>query len=582
MCRGSPRISRCSTALTPLKPGKIPQNPCHYIPKLITPIEKSWDCGLNVIKSMTHEGAKLILTDLRHLLPPCPRLRKSDHLAGISGNGGRRHPKAYAEHRSWAGCSTRQRRQGSLRPWVFPILLGLGVLSLAFAGCAKPPSVGSPTTAVGDTPIGDLTVLSQDCNAYLNPATANIELIAPDSARQLTSRFKDRHFAPWHRTAPHYSPQEAFRGFQRFAAQTVFGENKCRRDSGWLDDLRLLAGMESYPDTNRPAITIVNTRLRLLPTDKPAFYDFDAPGEGYPFDHLQESAVWSGTPVFVAHTSMDGAWVLAEVPFAGGWIPVEDIAFTDAVFMEAFETDTLVAFVKDGTPVSSDDRVFRFVGRLGAVLPLSAAQQEHLEVLAPAADLSRRAVARRARISRQDAVIMPLAATPRHFAALINILLGQPYGWGGLYGNRDCSATLKDLFTPFGIWLPRNSPEQARQGIFIALRDLDPGQKEQMILDKGIPFLTEIWLPGHIMLYIGNHLGKPLVFHNTWGLKTQNADGGESRKIIGKAVITTLEPGKELPELSQPKGNLLYRIEAMTLLGHPWQVQERSRTGALR
>ena len=102
-----------------------------------------------------------------------------------------------------------------------------------------------------------------------------------------------------------------------------------------------------------------------------------------------------------------------------------------------------------------------------------------------------------------------------------------------------------------------------------------------MILDKGVPFLTVIWMPGHIMLYVGTHQGKPLVFHNTWGLRTQSASGGESRLIIGKAVITTLEPGQELPDLARPKGNLLYRIEAMTLLGLPSQVQERFPTGAL-
>jgi hypothetical protein len=455
------------------------------------------------------------------------------------------------------------------------ILILLGAVFLACAGCARLPRVPSPATGVVDTPVRDLTVLPQDCNVYLNPATSNTELITPVVARLFHARFKEHHFAPWHRTEPCYSPQEAFRGFQRFASQTLFGENKCIRGGNWLADLQLLAGMESYPNTNRRAITIANTSLRLLPTDKPAFYDFVAPGEGYPFDQAQESAVWSGTPVFISHTSTDGSWVFAEVPFASGWLSVADIAFTDTSFMEAFETDALVAFVKDSTPVSSDDQVFRFVGRLGAVLPLSALEKQHLEVLAPAADVSRRAVLLRAKISREDAVLMPLAVTPQHFAMLINRLLGQPYGWGGLYGNRDCSATLKDLFTPFGIWLPRNSPEQARQGIFISLRDLDPRQKEQMILDKGVPFLTVIWTPGHIMLYVGTHQGKPLVFHNTWGLKTQSASGSESRKIIGKAVITTLEPGQELPDLERPKGNLLYRIEAMTFLGLPSQAQER-------
>lgn len=529
---------------------------------------------------MANEGAKLIPTKPQHPMAPNDQQSKSESLAETFLRGGRARSRHYAEKSSKGVYSAQQQQRNPFRLWVLFIFLGMVLLTTA--ACNGLSTVSIPATKVVDTPVRDLGVLPQDCNVYLNPATSNTELLAPVVAKLFHARFKERHFAPWHRTEPSYSPQEAFRGFQRFASQTLFGENKCKRGGNWLADLQLLAGVESYPNTNRRAITIANTSLRLLPTDKPAFYDFVAPGEGYPFDQVQESAVWSGTPVFISHTSTDGSWVLAEVPFASGWLSAADIAFTDTSFMEAFETEALVAFVKDSTPVSSDDQVFRFVGRLGAVLPLSAVEKQHLEVLAPAADVSRRAVLLRATISRQDAVLMPLAATPRHFAMLINRLLGQPYGWGGLYGNRDCSATLKDLFTPFGIWLPRNSPQQARQGIFISLRDLDLRQKEQMILDKGVPFLTVIWMPGHIMLYVGTHQGKPLVFHNTWGLKTQSASGGESRKIIGKAVITTLEPGQELPNLARPKGNLLYRIEAMTFLGLPSQVQERFRKVALR
>ena len=41
-----------------------------------------------------------------------------------------------------------------------------------------------------------------------------------------------------------------------------------------------------------------------------------------------------------------------------------------------------------------------------------------------------------------------------------------------MYQERDCSSTLRDLFTPFGLWLPRNSGQQAGEGIYISLKDL--------------------------------------------------------------------------------------------------------------
>jgi len=74
-----------------------------------------------------------------------------------------------------------------------------------------------------------------------------------------------------------------------------------------------------------------------------------------------------------------------------------------------------------------------------------------------------------------------------------------------------------------------------------------------------------IYLRGHIMLYIGEKAGEPLVFHNIWGLRTLKDDGSVGRFIIGRAVITTLEPGKELPNLIQ-EASILSKVQGMVIL----------------
>jgi cell wall-associated NlpC family hydrolase len=66
---------------------------------------------------------------------------------------------------------------------------------------------------------------------------------------------------------------------------------------------------------------------------------------------------------------------------------------------------------------------------------------------------------------------------------MANELIGEAYGWGGLYQNRDCSAMVRDMFSPFGIWLPRHSEDQAREGgEFIDLTTFSPEEKEKVIL----------------------------------------------------------------------------------------------------
>lgn len=53
------------------------------------------------------------------------------------------------------------------------------------------------------------------------------------------------------------------------------------------------------------------------------------------------------------------------------------------------------------------------------------------------------------------------------------------------------------------------------------------------------------------------------------------AQGREGRQVIGRAAITILWAGQELPGLAQPEGLLINRVRGMTLLTAPadlrWQ-----------
>lgn len=162
----------------------------------------------------------------------------------------------------------------------------------------------------------------------------------------------------------------------------------------------------------------------------------------------------------------------------------------------------------------------------------------------------------------------PLPLTGWNVSRIGGELMGQPYGWGGFLGKRDCSATVRDLLSPFGIWLPRNSAAQARAGTFVSFEGMGRAEKEETLLRDGVPFATLVAMRGHIMLYVGERGGRPLVLHNTWGLRTRE-EGKEGRHIIGKTVITTLTPGRGLRDLDPERGFLVDRVTGMTLLPPP-------------
>jgi hypothetical protein len=181
-----------------------------------------------------------------------------------------------------------------------------------------------------------------------------------------------------------------------------------------------------------------------------------------------------------------------------------------------------------------------------------------------------RACLTRAVVTKETATAKPLKLTNVNIAKLANELINEPYGWGGLYQNRDCSSLTKDIFAPFGIWLPRNSIDQAKEGgTFIEFQDLSPEEKESMILKQGIPYLTLLWRRGHIMLYIGNYQGKPLIFHNIWGVRTKDLLGRVGQRIVGHAAITTLNPGMEFRNDDTPESNYVNSILGMTILVNP-------------
>ncbi|WP_152512815.1 NlpC/P60 family N-terminal domain-containing protein [Desulfovibrio sp. X2] len=463
-------------------------------------------------------------------------------------------------------------------------LLALALVwTLGLVGCAATGKgrAGAPSASgAGGTaePVADLARLPQNALAYLDMPGKAAPLLPPGRQKARYGQFCARWFAPWHRTKPAFSAKDALWGFSAFKG-TIWGQDLRPRPPEWLEGLQRNVRPATYPNLCRPAVALRRLDLRVLPTVEPVFYDPRKAGEGFPFDMNQNSAVQAGTPLFATQVTADGAWVLVEGPSAAGFVPARDIAFAGETFRARWESLPLAALIEDGAPLraagssacpvdapESGEGTGRFLatGRVGMVLPALSALGE-MSLLLPADDGTGGATSVEALFPRGAAVPMPWPFTPVHVAALIDQLLGNPYGWGGIYCQRDCSASLQDIFTPFGLALPRNSAEQARSGPSVPLAGLSDADKRAAILAQGRPFATLLAMPGHILLYLGKWDGEPVVFQTVWGLRT-NAQGPAGRLVIGRSVITGLAPGAERPEVAKPEGLLVHRLTAMTFI----------------
>ena len=124
---------------------------------------------------------------------------------------------------------------------------------------------------------------------------------------------------------------------------------------------------------------------------------------------------------------------------------------------------------------------------------------------------------------------------------------GEPYGWGGSYECRDCSATTRDFLGAFGIFLRRNSSKQAKDGKSTTIKGLKKRAKKQKIIKEAEPFRSLLHVPGHIVLYLGEYKGDPVIMHTYWGIRKN--DG--TKLITGRTIITTTEPGKERSDIKE-------------------------------
>ncbi|MDA7848210.1 SH3 domain-containing protein [Sulfurospirillum sp.] len=352
--------------------------------------------------------------------------------------------------------------------------------------------------------------------------------------------FLSRYFMPWKIEKIKIRKEKAsWANFVFKKSDVYYSENTNLWDIKEINEVIKTTNFSKYNSKLQYALTIKNAQVRNLPTKKPFYKNPNTAGEGFPFDYLQNSRIHVNTPVLVSHYTHDGSWAFVQNPFSSGWVPIEALVILNAKQRTAFKNTKKIVITKDNLPIYSSKQQYLLHVKLGSLFPYINEDNNYFYSYM----YTRFGDKLKVRIPKQTASIMPLAYTKKNILHISSELLGEKYGWGGYLRNRDCSAFTKDFFTPFGLWLPRNSFGQKQSGEYHSFEGLNNEEKEKMILSKGIAFMSLIYLQGHIMLYAGEFEGKAMVMHNVWGIKTHEK-GKDGRAIIGKAIISDLYLGK--------------------------------------
>ncbi|PUD43322.1 hypothetical protein C2R67_03580 [Helicobacter pylori] len=437
----------------------------------------------------------------------------------------------------------------------------LVVFLFLFVGCMKK-----------DFTLKDLS-LPQEASSYLASSqngSNNNQSIDPQALREnLKESYLKAWYSPWLDMKVKSNKKEVFWILKEMNKSTGYGEDLKPNAKAFNDELIKSMDIEHYPSAKIRAVVARDSDVRAVPTNKPFYLS----PKGYPFDRYQNSLIFQGTPVLVTHFNTDKTYAHIQSSFVYGWIKVSDLAYMHDKDIELLtHLKDYVMPIKDKIPLYTDYGGFYTnarVGELFALIPQSQKtpqkpQKKELKAYGFLRDAKGYAALQSVILDEKDFFVFPKAFNSENMAYFIDTMLGQKYGWGGLLGNRDCSAFTRDSFANFGILLPRNSYAQSRYANnYVDLSSMKAKEKEDYILKNATPFGTLIYLKGHIMLYLGAYNHQAIVAHSIWSVQTQKHFKTLSHKI-GGVVITSLWLAEEHNGAFSKKKLLIDRVLGMS------------------
>ena len=381
---------------------------------------------------------------------------------------------------------------------------------------------------------------------------------------KIQSKYEKYYFSVWNYEKSRESIESLKWPFRAYGVKNSYAENFHPIGQEFFDEMQKNSNFDEYGSLSARAITLRHVDMRVFPTSKPLLRDPNIAGEGFPFDYLQNSTLGANKPIFVSHYSKDREWLYAFSSFASGWIKSSEIVFLEKKHTDAWQSAQQIFFIKDKQAIYDLDGNFLFTSKLGTLLALISEEDEYYIALAISSYKNSKPLYKRVKISKNIAKKEILNLDRDSLNAVVSEVFKDNYGWGGMYGQRDCSSMLRDMYAPFGIWLPRNSGQQAKVGKVISLENLSDEEKISTIKEEAVPFETLLYIKSHIVLYVGLYKDEIIVFHNTWGVKTIE-NGVKGRAVIGKAIFSTLEFGNDLPNYDK-NSSILRNLKSMNIL----------------
>ncbi|HPJ92620.1 MAG TPA: SH3 domain-containing protein [Deltaproteobacteria bacterium] len=349
-----------------------------------------------------------------------------------------------------------------------------------------------------------------------------------------------------------------------FRSRRSFDVDGRKVHEDFFDKVQANMNMAAVPSqvTVRFGLVTAYAHQRILPTDSGLY----GGRTNHAFDRLQNSALDIGTPVAILHETSDKKWFYTDSPLCAGWLPAEDVGVCSREQLIHYTTaEPFVVTLKAKTDIFLDEGLKRHHAyvRMGTRFVSRREQPSGVvEVLIPMRAPDGSCLLEGGFVADSAVWHGYLAYTPRNIITQAFTLLNAPYGWGGMFGEQDCSRFIQEIFATVGIHYPRNSSQQAKVGRLVAVFDESVPVQERMrtISHEMIPGISILHMNGHIMLYLGLAQGMPYAIHDMWGY-SEPKPGRENLRVVNRVVVTSLALGQ-----GSSSGSLLERLVTLRVV----------------
>ncbi len=312
--------------------------------------------------------------------------------------------------------------------------------------------------------------------------------------------------------------------------------------------------------------------LRTFPTHDQVF----SSATDQQLDRFQETAVFPGEALQVLHYSQDQQWAFVRHYHYNGWLAVQHFAVTDKSIARQFiETKDfiLVTGARAFTNVTAEMPQLSAISLdMGVKLPRVRQYEPVIHgqnssfsyvVKLPVRQPNGQLQLVDALIARnQDLAEQYLPLTKANILGQAFKFLGEHYGWGHDLNARDCSGFIGEVYRSFGFILPRNTSSQglASFGAVQALTEASLPEKQQSLLQAQAGDL--IFIPGHVMMVLGQEQGETFVIHDVAGMHYFKVDGSFYDSRLNGVSITPLSPLQRNPQQSYMNG--IYLLKSLS------------------